>query len=1339
MSAAAAVSSPVSNHTRSHSGGAGTAGGQPEVTSAGLGASRRSSRILQRVSVARPFASQPLPGPLSGSKIALPARPASQSARAALPPATLTGPQRSAAAAVTLALLQAGAQRAPAPEQPGPPPGPPPGPFRLPSAPRSMAPASVEQARALAETDPAMRHAPLRCAICKRGASTGGPLKGATGLVAHLRTAHAAAVGSEALAGEVDRPINFQDNSIVYTWPTGRVLMQLSPRAEASGSGVAPPSLPPPPSATQLLQSLDTPKLIDLIMTNPLPLRLTIPSSASLDTALANILQSIASSDLTIQLMGARKWLLFHLLVLHRRPTGDDGQGHGTTLADSELAARLERFNQGELVSLFQDYERHRATYVRGGGSGSTPLKAFIKDCDANNWSDALKRFFQGLSRATTTPAVQQEMLRCFPQRVDLAGDRLFILDPDVINYKALRSHTVSADVLRAVIAAMKLNRAGGLSHLRTDHLRAVLTDEGSKSFDALLKVIQRLVDGAMQPSVIELLNLCILHPLVSANKPDKRRPVTCVEFILQVMERYMYQQARPTLQPILEAAGQFGFGTPGGQEGLIHAYRGVLESFPLEAVMLLGDLDTAYSLADRQPVVDFLAANSDLEWMIPGLRTSLAYNPRLLMQVAEGHIEIEAAEGFLQGKCGSAPGFCVTQLNAMRGLLKARQELNGDSYALLVGAIMDDISWFTTLDRVEESLDKFRSDVALVGGVLNLTKTKVFAPGLRLPDRLRERFTVRRADGSVLINYVDIDTPEAERGVINCGSPLGTPAFIRSVVKSKLDAAVSQMQALASALPGKVHYGFKTFDYCFIGKATHLARTVPTCIIMDLLADYDKSMAQALLDLIGKGDISENHPARAQIALPKRMGGMGLGSVAKVAHAAYVASLFESARLFKNLGTSWLYTPMAQRVPTQSAQTWLEREFLSASGAILSYYCVPVPEAEGESPSRLNAEGLRSAGIPAFLSPAFNHLALSVLSLPSKSRKVLLEFSRAADVASTPAAAAQVADLEDEAGSGPKLQYMLSQSIREAQLKAYETIIRLDQSRTAQHLSQVKGEGKKSGQGYFSYQWLNITPGQRRIDNSVYIFGILERLGLQLPGIMVGDKCSCGKRLDDSNAWPHVHACNDNNKTVIHTQVGRALQTIYLSLGCITDWERKDCPCKGDKMDLWVHGAPHISGSRALLIDYTISNPASDTLRGNASAVPQLAANRGHEAKTARYSTSIDKTTSVFLPFSAELPGSTTQEVVKDMREMAEAAMEERNGTKRDAARLLNGWRSLLSVSLLEGKAKLVFKAQAKRERGPIGDAERRKQLGLLRDESWAVRIKKGRTATRTVATGLG
>ena len=65
---------------------------------------------------------------------------------------------------------------------------------------------------------------------------------------------------------------------------------------------------------------------------------------------------------------------------------------------------------------------------------------------------------------------------------------------------------------------------------------------------------------------------------------------------------------------------------------------------------------------------------------------------------------------------------------------------------------------------------------------------------------------------------------------------------------------------------------------------------------------------------------------------------------------------------------------------------------------------------------------------------------------------------------------------------------------------------------------------------------------------------------------------------------------------------------------------------------------------------------------------------------------------------------------------------------------------RSLLSVSLLEGKAKLVFKAQAKRERGPIGDAERRKQLGLLRDESWAVRIKKGRTATRwTVATGLG
>ena len=42
-----------------------------------------------------------------------------------------------------------------------------------------------------------------------------------------------------------------------------------------------------------------------------------------------------------------------------------------------------------------------------------------------------------------------------------------------------------------------------------------------------------------------------------------------------------------------------------------MRAYRGVLESFPHEAVMLLGDLDTAYSLAERQPVVHFLAANS--------------------------------------------------------------------------------------------------------------------------------------------------------------------------------------------------------------------------------------------------------------------------------------------------------------------------------------------------------------------------------------------------------------------------------------------------------------------------------------------------------------------------------------------------------------------------------------------------------------------------------------------------------------------------------------------------------------------------------------------------------
>ena len=91
------------------------------------------------------------------------------------------------------------------------------------------------------------------------------------------------------------------------------------------------------------------------------------------------------------------------------------------------------------------------------------------------------------------------------------------------------------------------------------------------------------------------------------------------------------------------------------------------------------------------------------------------------------------------------------------------------------------------------------------------------------------------------------------------------------------------------------------------------------------------------------------------QIALPKRMGGMGLGSVAKVAHrAAYVASFFESrARLFKNLGTSWLYTPMDQREPMQGTQTWLEREFVSASGAILSFYCTPEGARDGRGVSQ--------------------------------------------------------------------------------------------------------------------------------------------------------------------------------------------------------------------------------------------------------------------------------------------------------------------------------------------------------------------------------------------------
>ena len=204
-----------------------------------------------------------------------------------------------------------------------------------------------------------------------------------------------------------------------------------------------------------------------------------------------------------------------------------------------------------------------------------------------------------------------------------------------------------------------------------------------------------------------------------------------------------------------------------------------------------------------------------------------------------------------------------------------------------------------------------------------------------------------------------------------------------------------------------------------------------------------------------------------------------------------------------------------------------------------------------------------------------------------------------------------------------------------------------------------------------------------------------------------------------------------------MHNELGRAFASIYASIpGARVVKEKKNCPAPGCRMDLVVTGLPHLAGNR-LLLDHTVIHPAGRKTVGNAASIPAYAAEEAQKIKIAKYSNLlIPGDTFSALPF--EVYGTTTAASVKHLRKLAEAVISERDGeraTKRQVSHLLHSWRSLISVSLLEGRAKVYAEAERKREEVATGAV----RCKVAQRDRWAVGHHKHRAAVAVQGQHVG
>ena len=199
------------------------------------------------------------------------------------------------------------------------------------------------------------------------------------------------------------------------------------------------------------------------------------------------------------------------------------------------------------------------------------------------------------------------------------------------------------------------------------------------------------------------------------------------------------------------------------------------------------------------------------------------------------------------------------------------------------LAAFLDDVYLVTTPSRAREALDVVTSSIETRAGVTaNLGKTRVY----------------NRDGGPAPPGIVELganvwcgDAPEAERGFVALGTPLGHPQFVAAHTDTRLLDEVRLLQELP-LLPD-LQCAWLLLAMCASPRADHLLRTLPPSLSASYARGHDDAVWRCLLALLGEeGDADPEVAAARRLALlPARLGGLGLQCAVRTAPAAYWAA----------------------------------------------------------------------------------------------------------------------------------------------------------------------------------------------------------------------------------------------------------------------------------------------------------------------------------------------------------------------------------------------------------------------------------------------------------------
>ena len=437
------------------------------------------------------------------------------------------------------------------------------------------------------------------------------------------------------------------------------------------------------------------------------------------------------------------------------------------------------------------------------------------------------------------------------------------------VDFHPVLFDNITAKVIRN--SALHTEGAAGPSEVNALSWRRLCTAFGQKSNDlcsALAAVARRICTTYVDPSCLMAYTSCRLIPL---DKCPGVRPVGVGEVVRRIIGKAVMKIVKHDLQ---EAVGsiQLCAGQDAGCEAAVHAMECIFAEGDTEAMILI-DATNAFNRLNRQVTL----VNSEV--ICPALSPILINTYRNNSWL------------FVDGQCmlskeGTTQGDPLAMAMYAIGTQPLIRRLDGIAKQVWYA---DDSAAGSSLERLRRWWDLLKEIGPLYGYFPNGDKTHILAK----PEHTEAAKEIFKGTGITV----------SSEGKRYLGGAMGTTSFLQQYVERKVNGWVKEIEKLSNFARTQPHAAYAAYTHGLSSRWNYLLRVTDWEALSssDLLQPLETAIQSHFIPAL-TGQTPPGTSVREMLALPARLGGLGLINHVAIAQEQHASSQLISAPLVERV-----------------------------------------------------------------------------------------------------------------------------------------------------------------------------------------------------------------------------------------------------------------------------------------------------------------------------------------------------------------------------------------------------------------------------------------------------